>query len=191
MNIETPQEDKIIVELSGEDMTELDITYEDMDYSKIETRRAIFTILDKARHALNRDIDPSGKMLIEVLPKPSGGCIICFTVLGKEVRPSGFHNMLKIRKDTPTVTYEFDSLKALTECAERIRKSYIDLRSSLYSLDGIYRLVVSSEDLPSAKNLLSEYAFVCRESPLFYEAMNEHWKLLADGNAIEMMTLGL
>ena len=45
MNIETPQEDKIIVDLSSEDMTELDITFDNMDYSNIETRWDISFII--------------------------------------------------------------------------------------------------------------------------------------------------
>lgn len=190
MNIETPQEDKIIVELSSEDMTELDITYENMDYSNIETRRVIWTILDKARHTLNRDIDPSGRMLIEAMPKPTGGCIICFTVLGREIKSASFHNMLKIKKETPCATYEFESLEELIECAERIKRTYIGLKSSLYALDNRYRLVITDGNIQSIKNLISEYAFACRENALFYEVMREHWKLLADGNAVEMLTIG-
>ena len=191
MNIETPQEDKIIVDLSSEDMTELDITFDNMDYSNIETRRVIWTILDKARLALKRDIDPSDKMLIEAIPKPSGGCIICFTVQNPEVKAASFHNMLKVKKEISTSTYEFDSLSDLTACAERVRKTYIGLKSTLYSLDGKYRLVISCGNIGRIRNLISEYANQCRESTLFHETMKEHWKLLATDNAIEMLTIDL
>jgi len=191
LNIETPQEDKIVVDLSEKDMTELDITYENMDYSNIETRRVIWTLLDKARLTLGRDIDPSGRMLIETMPKPTGGCIICFTVRSDKIKSANFHNMLKFKKDIPSATYEFDSLSDLTECAEKIKKSYISLKSSLYFLDGRYRLVIDCGDFRHIRNLVSEYGNLCRETPLFYESMSEHWSRIADGNAVEMLTIGL
>ena len=59
MKINSPAEDRIIVDLTQQDMTELDITYEDMDYSTIETRRVIWTLLDKAGRILGRELDPS------------------------------------------------------------------------------------------------------------------------------------
>ena len=96
LKIVSPQENKIVIELTNADMTELDITYEEMDYGNIETRRVIWTVLDRARHALSRDIDPSGKMLIETVPAPDGGCVLYITVLqvrmpGLFAHPQGTH----------------------------------------------------------------------------------------------------
>lgn len=61
MKIEAPEENKIVVRLTADDMTKLHITYEEMDYANIETRRVIWTLLDEARRELGRDIDPSGR----------------------------------------------------------------------------------------------------------------------------------
>ena len=52
LRIEAPQENRIVVELTCADMRELDITYEEMDYGNVETRRVIWTILDRARASL-------------------------------------------------------------------------------------------------------------------------------------------
>ena len=76
MKINSPAEDRIIVDLTDEDLRELDITYEDMDYSTIETRRVIWTVLDAAGKALGRDLDPSHRMVIEASPKSAGGCVL-------------------------------------------------------------------------------------------------------------------
>lgn len=78
MKIEAPEENKIVVRLTADDMTKLHITYEEMDYANIETRRVIWTLLDEARRELGRDIDPSGRMLIEALPAREGGA--CFNL---------------------------------------------------------------------------------------------------------------
>ena len=79
MNITVQAENTICIELTRNDMTELDITYESMDYSNIETRRVIWTILDKARKTLGKSVDTDGKLLIEVAPSEDGGCILHFT----------------------------------------------------------------------------------------------------------------
>lgn len=52
MKIEAPEENKIVVRLTADDMTKLHITYEEMDYANIETRRVIWTLLDEARRSL-------------------------------------------------------------------------------------------------------------------------------------------
>lgn len=79
MKIESNGEEKITVTLSQTDMSDLDITYDEMDYSNIETRRVIWTILDKARKTLGKSVDTDGKLLIEVAPSEDGGCILHFT----------------------------------------------------------------------------------------------------------------
>ncbi len=79
MKIESNGEEKITVTLTNIDMTDLDITYDEMDYSNIETRRVIWTILDKARKSLGKSVDTDGKLLIEVAPLDDGGCVLHFT----------------------------------------------------------------------------------------------------------------
>lgn len=80
MKILAPAENRITIELSARDMDALNITYEQMDYSNIETRRVVWTLLDRAGHELKRDIDPSGRMIIEAVPAGRGGCILKFTL---------------------------------------------------------------------------------------------------------------
>ena len=81
MKIEAIGEEKILVALSDKDLNELDITYDEMDYSNIETRRVIWTILDEAKRSLGKPIDTEGKILIEVTPSDDGGCVMCFTTM--------------------------------------------------------------------------------------------------------------
>lgn len=81
MKIDSNSEGKITVALSNEDMNELDITYDELDYSNIETRRVIWTLLDRAGQQLGRCISTDSKLLIEVSPAKDGGCILNFTFL--------------------------------------------------------------------------------------------------------------
>jgi hypothetical protein len=81
LKIEAISDEKILVALSIKDLSELDITYDEMDYSNIETRRVIWTILDEAKRSLGKSIDTDGRILIEVTPSDDGGCIMCFTTM--------------------------------------------------------------------------------------------------------------
>lgn len=189
MKIETPQENRIIVQLTQEDMAELDITYEEMDYGNIETRRVIWTILDRVRLAIGKDIDPSGRMMIETIPTDDG-CVIYFTVLG--AKSIGTHT-LRINKERTAFTYAFENINELTDCAAALRKGVSSLpKSSLFLLDGGYRLFLQF-DLPPrrCKNLLSEYGTLCGEGSLPLVFLQEHGKLLCEDNAIEQLTIGL
>ena len=86
MQINSPSENRITVELTAPDMRELDITYEEMDYASIETRRVIWTVLDAAGKQLGRELDLSRRMLIEASPLAGGGCALTFTLLDTAVK---------------------------------------------------------------------------------------------------------
>ncbi len=190
MKIHAPQENRIVVELSRSDMTELDITYEEMDYGNIETRRVIWTLLDRARQTLCRDIDPSGKLLIETVPTPDGGCVLCFTVLQREAGASS-PRMLRIHKESTRLLYRFRTLDDLTDCACRIRCTGIPLRAQLYVWKDAYFLLIDGLLPPrSIRSLLSEYGTLCPQESFRLSVLREHGKLLADGDAIEKLSLG-
>ena len=76
MKIDSNSEGKITVALSNEDMNELDITYDELDYSNIETRRVIWTLLDKAGQQLGKCIDTDSKL--HRLTKVVAFCILPF-----------------------------------------------------------------------------------------------------------------
>lgn len=85
MKIEANGEEKISVTLTKTDMCDLDITYDDMDYGNIETRRVIWTILDEAKKILGKPIHIDSRMLIQVSPAEDGGCLLQFTKLHEEI----------------------------------------------------------------------------------------------------------
>ena len=88
MRIEAITRRKIVVELSAEDMTALDITYEALDYASADTRRVIWVILDRVRESTGCDVDPSGRLLIDAMPRPAGGCILFITLRDTDAAPA-------------------------------------------------------------------------------------------------------
>ena len=128
MKIESNGEERITVTLSRIDMTDLDITYDEMDYSNIETRRVIWTILDKARKTLGKSVDTDGKLLIEVAPLEDGGCILHFT--SSPFSDSKNKKRLIMKKDAEPILFcpwdensFIDSLKIISKLKEFIKNS--------------------------------------------------------------------
>ena len=126
MKIEAIGEEKILVALSDKDLLELDITYDEMDYSNIETRRVIWTILDEAKRSLGKPLDTEGKILIEVTPSDDGGCIMCFTAMPSADYKS--RKKLVMKKEIEPLFF-----KALDEDA------FLDTRELLKPLTDLYK----------------------------------------------------
>lgn len=156
MKILSPAENKIIVELSAADMQALDIDYEQMDYACVNTRRVIWSLLERAGAALGRDIDPSRRMLIETVPEIRGGCMFCFTLLEGEqgvalrVRPQNGAGQKQL--------FCFDSADALLDAASALRKSKTaHIKGDVFCENGAYRLATERCN-GGAALLLAEYA---------------------------------
>lgn len=184
MKINSPAEDKIIVDLTKQDMLELDITYEAMDYSTIETRRVIWTVLGEAGRHLGRELDPSRRMIIEASPKFEGGCTLTFTILDGRKKASAQKHTL--RKADDSIICDFENLDDLFRAAEELGRSDFAVQSSLFELDGTYRLILgcSSE---SVNGMLSEFCKIKSCNKLLSDFTNEHWRTLASDNAIESL----
>ena len=142
MKIEALTDESIIVELSADDMKNLNITYEEMDYSKIETKRVIWTVLSRAGRALGREINTSGKLLVEAMRRESGGCVLFFSVEREERARKSKRYLVK---KSDYIACDFENAEQLMSCAIRLRFSGFTTESCLYVKDGKYRLLVRSQ----------------------------------------------
>lgn len=189
MKIELLTDDAIIVELSADDMKKLNITYEEMDYSKIETKRVIWTILSRAGRTLGREINTSGRLLVEAMRRESGGCVLFFSV---EQEKSTAKPKRYLVKKTDYIACDFDNVTALMNCAERIIFSGFTIESRLYKNENKYRLLVRSQTAGAGliKPCLAEFGNVSGEGALLYAHTSEHWQCITDKNAVELLSSG-
>ncbi len=174
MNIHSKGKNKIVVELSEKDMLELDITYEEMDYSKIETRRVIWTILQKVRDNTGRDIDPSGNLLIEAAADSHGGCVLNFTV--PEKREAAQRRELKLTKNNGGTIYEFCCADDLLDVIKKLEPAVQRQKRQLFTSEGKYRLIMPSLPSGREKRLFEEYAKAFYCDPLIISCTLEHWQ---------------
>ena len=199
MRIEAITRRKIVVELSAEDLDALDITYDALDYESVETRRVIWVILDRVRESTGCDIDPSGQLLIDAMPRPAGGCILFFTLRGGYAEPFGAcappERVLR-KQEQLIAAFEFDGVDALLDCAaahSRLARGQ-DIASrlvsacELYSSGGRYRLLVRpAREISAVKQFFSEYARFCGEDAFAVDHTREHWTKNAEGQALELL----
>ncbi len=186
MKINSPAENKIIVDLNEQDMLELDITYEEMDYSTIETRRVIWTVLDAAGKVLGKTLDPSRRMIIEAVPRSEGGCTLLFTIL--ENCKNGLKQKSTLRKQVERLICEFCDLDSLFSAVSKLENAEICTESSLYENNGNYRLIISSPfDTARLRRYFSEFCNVSVCEKLVYEFTKEHWQIIAADNALSLL----
>lgn len=186
MKIKAQTDNRICIELTHEDMVELDITYEELDYSNIETRRVLWTLLDEARQELGKNIRLTQRMLIEAVPNDNGGCTIYFTVTDEPHGKNGKKQLVKLGC-TKTVCQASD-IEDIGSLARVLFASGAIMKSELYTDGEKYRLVLSP-DSSLGINIdatICEYCDICDESTASYTY--EHWKLLASPDAIGILS---
>ena len=174
MNIHSTGKNKIIVELSKEDMNELDITYEEMDYSRIETRRVIWTILEKVRVVTGKDIDPTSNLLIEATADSGGGCVLSFTVNEKQ-RLNECRRNLRLTKNDDSVIYEFDGADALLDMIKNVGGENITKPNRLFRNKNKYRLVLDKLPCADDKKIIEEFADCVGRDDFSLAFTLEHW----------------
>ena len=197
MRIEAITGRKIVVELSGEDMEQLGITYEALDYTCVDTRRVIWIILDHVRESTGCDVDPSGQLLIDAMPRPTGGCILFFTIKGGHC-PEHFSPCMPERvlrkQEQLIVAFEFENINALLDCAAAYTRALrgdcerLFSHSELYSRAGRFRLLLSpAQELTLLRQFFGEYARFCGENAFVADRTREHWQRTGQAHSFEHM----
>ncbi len=168
MDIQPISSNKFIVGLSRDDMIDLDITYDEMDYSNIETRRVIWTILDTVRKDTGRDVDPSGNLMIEAAPNPSGGCLLMFTVSAGLNRSS----QTVISKADPTRIFEFENADDMLDVMKHIGRN---VKKRLFTDGQRFRIEMPTDRATDFERVLNEYGKFVGKDRLTVAATHEHW----------------
>lgn len=76
-------ENALKVTLTREDMLSLSLAFDDLDYSKAETRRVLRSILDEAKRTLGFSA-PQERLYIQAFADKSGGCELFVRAEAKE-----------------------------------------------------------------------------------------------------------
>ena len=186
MNIIARAENVICIELTHDDMVELDITYEELDYTNIETRRVLWTLLDEARHELGKDIRLTQKMLIEAVPDNKGGCTIFFTVSDEPEGRNGKKQLVKVRN--VKIICQSDNIDHIGALAKLLSEGEKIAKSELFTDGNAYRLIIYPETsrFKKIESVICEYCDICDDDVAAYTY--EHWKRLAAPDAVGILS---
>lgn len=180
MKIQADGEEKISVTLTKNDLTALDITYEDLDYSNIETRRVIWTILDEARRVLGKSVDIDNRLLIQASPAADGGCLLQFTQLAEAV-DSKRKKLIMKKDDEPLLLCSFDE-NAFLDCFTRLKAFESRIKvTEAYLHRGCYHIIVHPAPAYADSLLftLCEYGDAVKAPRTYISELYEYGKRLS------------
>ena len=128
---------RLKVILSPQDMDSFGVTYSQMDYSDLKTRRILAGVLESARRQTGFCCPEGSRLLIELFPVLKGGCVIVFTVL----EPAGGGCFEQGPEEI--FVFAFPRLEPLGQAARTLAEKPIPkgCRCALYRLGEEYRIV--------------------------------------------------
>ena len=180
--------DKLKIVLSPQDMQELSITFEALDYANDQTKALILGLLTSAK--LSTGFDPTDrKLLIEAYPEPAGGCTIYITALKK---PPGAGGTAHKNEITDPAVFGFRDVDILIQATTKLFSQFCQriYKSSLYRMNGEYRLIIYPLDRVDSLTVsfLSEYGRLIGNGYLLASYIEEHGDPIIEGNAIDVLS---
>lgn len=185
MNIQMKNEYRYEIELSKEELKNLDITYEELDYGNVETRRVLWTLLDEIRKNCRIEPDMSGKLLIEAKNFPDGRCLICYTFL--PCRKNSSVKQLVKSSEKPVLVW-FENIDAAARAAKCCR---FKGKSVLYEKDGKYAVIFYAigEEKRRLNIILNEFSDNVEENAGDIFVCEEYWHCIEANNAVEKLAM--
>ncbi len=163
MTFETLNDNVMLVELSGDEMEKLHITYESLNDSSEDTQIALKSLL--CRIDLEKRFSKGQRVVVEAMPTENGGCFFIFTITNKKRR-------YKVKRNDISLIFGADSLDDFLDFIT-VAKKNINMQQicEAYKLKNNYFLFIPKEN-EEINRLVSEYGE--RLKNISYEWLNEH-----------------
>ncbi len=164
MKIKALAENKIRVDLTKSDLEGFNITYDELDYSDVKTKRVIWTLLDEAKKTLGQELNISGRLTAEVCEKKNGGCVIFFT-LSKEAYAEP---PVSLKKEKEALIFKAANENAFIDAAVLLREysKFPSFNADCFCFHGKYFIAAffSYEISEKIEALLSEFGDITSKS---------------------------
>ena len=185
MNFLIRNEYRTEIILSSTELESYGITYEEIDYGNIETRRLLWTLRGEVQKRFGYTIPLAGKILIEVIKEQGNDIRICFSCVPEK---SGDGNSVKqlVKSSSGPVIAEFSDLEDMLFASSLLDGN---IKSSLFEKNGRYRILLSPAEDKKDEVIfcLCEFAEVCENAPARAAACSEMWNMLAENNAVSIL----
>ncbi|MGN1418657.1 MAG: adaptor protein MecA [Acutalibacteraceae bacterium] len=178
MEFEKNGDNCIFAQVSSDELLQLGLTYEDLDYAEEKTRLALKYILTKAQYAVHDKHSFKNKIRIDVMPCVSDGCVIIFTDLASASKEE--------QGETPTAVFQCESYDNLADCSKVL--SSLNLKaeqSSLYLDDDGYCLIVRAQE--KILRIIGEYTDKIAADENTTERIGEFMQCIIETDALEIL----
>ena len=171
--------------LSSAELDSYGITYEEIDYGNIQTRRLLWLLRQEVQKKYNYSIRLSGRVLIEVMKDTEGGIRICFSSLSSDSDDVSSLKQL-IKSSSSPVIAEFSDIEEMLQAVSLLDGK---LKSSLYEKNGKYRMLFSLPEEARQELIfcLCEFSEIFEDSPKKTAESRELWNILAEDNAVSCL----
>lgn len=178
MKIDAIDEKSILVELSKEDLSKSEITYEELDYKNERTRKLVRRILETIRLETGRIVSENSTLEVEVMPDSFGGCLMIF----KEKRAA------EPEEADKTAVFFSKNINDFIDCARALKKMKAQQESGgLFSAEGAFFLLLPGCSREK-RSVLSEYLEETAFSKAKLGFLLEYGKCLIEKDALEVLS---
>lgn len=206
MEIIVISEFKLKIMLEKEDLSQFEISADELDYSNTETKRMFWDILNRVKHETGFDTDGQ-RVLVQLYPSKDGGCEMFVTKIGT-LQGEEASAQKSYKEDTPIIqnkrrrksqsqrktliTFGFDKTEWLMCVCRRLSSiGYTGESSAYISDDGRSYLMLSDLDT-SGLVPLDEYSFISEYGT--YENtdsvkcfLGEHGRPMCESDAVALL----
>lgn len=181
-------EQTIKIVLTVKDMSDYDLTYEQMDYNDQTTRKAILKIIQKIQGKTGVSVE-SSKLFIETFPSTDGGCIMYINLLTPAEEQS-YPQKRKQSFDTPLI-FEVNTIDTVVDMAKRLfkKQNHLIINSALYLFENRYHLFIYSYCRMEKRiiTIAEEYGTYLGKGAVLAAVTREHAKEITSDHAIETL----
>lgn len=168
MTFETLNDNVMLVELSGEEMEKLHITYDSLNDSSEKTQIALKSLL--CRIDADKRLSRGEKVIVEAMPTENGGCFFIFTfTYSKKKR-------YKVKRNDVPLVFQSDNLNDFLDFISALKKNIKQQQTcEAYKLKNDYFLFIPDEN-EKLYHLVEEYGEKTKN--ICHEWLKEHGKNL-------------
>ncbi len=185
MNVLIRNEYRVEIILSFPELESYGITYEEIDYGNIETRRLLWALQDEVQKKYGYSVKLSGKLLIEVIKDSENSVRICFSSLTAKTKDDNSIKQL-IKSETSPVIAEFSDFEEMLQALSLLNRT---IKSSLYEKNGKYRILfyVSEAEKDELIYCLCEFSEIFGNSPEETAKCTEMWNMIVSDKAVNCL----
>ncbi len=168
MTFETLNNNVMLVELSGDEMEKLHITYESLNNSSEITQLALKNLL--SRIDVNKRLSKGETVIVEAMPTDNGGCFFIFTFTYDKKR------RYKVKKNNVSLIFKTESLNDFLDFISVVKKNTERQQvCEAYELKNNYYLFIPDDNI-KLNHLITEYGE--KTENICHEWLMEHGKNL-------------